>query len=126
MATYVASEPATTASIRSSARPPETSFTIRAPASRARSATSARIVSTETTAPSRRQRLDDREHPGQLLGRQRPGGARAGGLAAHVDDVGAVRDELPAVRDRRLGSAQRPPSENESGVTLTTPISRGP
>ena len=29
------------------------------------------------------------------------------------------------MRDRGLGVAQRPPSEKESGVTLTTPISTG-
>ena len=49
-----------------------------------------------------RQGADDRYDARQLLGDQRPGGARSGRLAADVEDVGAVREQLPAVRDRRL------------------------
>ena len=52
MATYVASEAATVGSMVGSARPPETSLTMAAPASRAACATSARIVSTETVTPA--------------------------------------------------------------------------
>ena len=56
MATYAAPLAATTSCIRGSARPPETSLTIRAPASTAASATSLRMVSTETSRRHRRAR----------------------------------------------------------------------
>ena len=56
----------------------------------------------------------------------RPLGARPGGLAADVEEVGALRDELAAVGDGGLGRrTSAPPSLNESGVTLTTPMTSG-
>ena len=42
------------------------------------------------------QRLDDRHDPTELLVGRHLGGLRTGGLAAHVDDVGALRDQLQA------------------------------
>ena len=74
-----------------------------APASSAASATSARMVSTETTAPSPASCADDRDDAVELLGDQRAGGAGAGGLAADVEQVGAVGEQLPAVGDGGLG-----------------------
>ena len=68
---------------------------------------------------------DDRLDPAQLLVGGDPLRARPGRLAADVDDVGALGDQLQAVLDRRPRRRYHwPPSENESGVTLTTPITR--
>ena len=83
-----------------SARPPETSFTATAPASSARAATSARIVSMESTAPRAGQRLDHRDHPAQFLGRFGTSRAGTGGLTADVEQVGAFGQQLVAVLDR--------------------------
>ena len=53
-------------------------------------------------------------------------GARAGRLAADVEDVGALAPAAARNARARAGaSACRPPSEKESGVTLTMPITRG-
>ncbi|GMA22920.1 hypothetical protein GCM10025864_06790 [Luteimicrobium album] len=49
-----------------------------------------------------RERLDHRQDPAQLLGLVDPDGARAGGLAAHVEQVRAVREQLVPVGDRRV------------------------
>ncbi len=46
-------------------------------------------------------------------------------LAADVDDRRALSGDLLRVRERRAGSRKRPPSENESGVTLSTPMTTG-
>ena len=89
--------------MRSSARPPETSLMSTAPASSARSATSARIVSTDTVTPCADQAGDDGDDAAQLLlgvDAQRTG---PGGLAADVDDVGALGDELEPVADGGVG-----------------------
>ena len=57
------------------------------------------------------------------LDRRTVGDAR---LAADVDHVGAVREQRSRQRDAvRRASRARPPSENESGVALTIPISHG-
>ena len=85
------------------------------------------VVSTERSpAPrSRRPRMTGttRRH---LLARVHAGGpARPRGLAADVHDVGARLEQRQAVGDggiRRRRS--RPPSENESGVTLSTPMTQ--
>ena len=100
MQTYVAPESATTSRIRGSARPPETSLTIVAPAASASAATSARMVSTDTVAPSRGELADHRDHAAELLLDQRPGRAGTGRLTADVEDVGAVGEEVATVRDR--------------------------
>ena len=93
---------ATRAGISGSARPPLTSLTREAPASSAAAATSARIVSIDTGARVA-QRLDDGDDAAQLLGGARPLGTGPGGLATDVEQVGALGDELAAVRDRGLG-----------------------
>ena len=52
-------------------------------------------------------------------------GARPGRLAADVDDVGALGDHAAGRGPTAAaGSNHWPPSENESGVTLSTPITR--
>ena len=69
------------------------------------------------------QRRDHRQHPALLLGRVDRLGARPGRLAADVDDVGPSAATGPGRgRWRVAGSNQRPPSEKESGVTFTTPM----
>ena len=64
-------------------------------------------------------------HPPQLLVRPDRRRARIGRLAAEVEDVGSGRRQLPAVGDGGCGVEEWPPSENESGVTLTTPMTSG-
>jgi hypothetical protein len=49
------------------------------------------------------QGLDDRDDPAQLLVDRHGLGARAGGLAADVDPVGALVDQPAAVRDGGVG-----------------------
>ena len=61
----------------------------------------------------RREGGDDRDHPRQLLLDQGPGRAGARGLAADVEDVGAVREQLPAVAGSLFSSYAGP-------YTLTT------
>ena len=74
----------------------------------------------------RGQRRDDGQHPALLLVRVHRGRRRAGRLAADVDHRRHLR---PRARGRgrrpRPGRTYRPPSEKESGVTLTTPITAG-
>ena len=91
----------------------------------AASATSARMVSTETAAPSAASALDHRDHAAELLGHA-AAGWRRGGWTRRRRRAG--RRPRPAARGRarsRSVVGPAPPSENESGVTLTTPISRG-
>ena len=55
-------------------------------------------------------------------------GLRAGsrGLATDVDDARAFGDHAPRMRQRRRKIREwRPPSEKESGVTLSTPMTTG-
>ena len=103
---------ATTGIIAGSARPPLTSLTSVAPAATACSATAARIVSTLTSDACRGQFADHGEHPAQLLGLVDPGGARAGGLAADVDQVGALGDQVEAVLDGDV-RVEPPPAVGE-------------
>ena len=48
--------------------------------------------------------------------------AGAGRLPADVEDLRALVDEPAAVLDGGVRVEEAPPSENESGVTLTTPM----
>ena len=52
-------------------------------------------------------------------------GARPGGFSADVDDVRAVGDETPHVRDRIRGRKKLPPSLKLSGVTFRMPTMIG-
>ena len=125
MQTYVVPEAATTSRIRGSARPPETSLTIVAPEATACSATSERIVSTDTVAPP--------ADSSRITGITRPSSSSTSGRVApgRVDSPPMSRMSAPSANRSRpcaiaaSGVDQRPPSEKESGVTLTTPISNG-
>ena len=72
------------------------------------------------------QRLDDRDDPAQLLGRRDTGSAPGPGrLAADVERRRRPRRRAAGrARPRRRGRANCPPSQNESGVTLTTPMTQ--
>ena len=52
-------------------------------------------------------------------------GARTGRLAPDIDDGGTLVEERERMGDRRSVVPNRPPSLNESGVTLTIPITLG-
>ena len=72
------------------------------------------------------ERLENRNNAPKLLffgHRRMPGPGR---FAANVHDRGALGDHGPGARDRGGWTSKcRPPSENESGVTLRMPISAG-
>ena len=71
----------------------------------------------------RREPLDHRDGAVELLGGGHGLGARARGRAADVEDRGALGHQLRApCSTAASGSRKRPPSENESGVTLTMPM----
>lgn len=114
---------AATAGIMSgSARPPLTSLTRTAPAATAFSATRARMVSTETVTPSEASPFTTgmtRRSSSDSSTRLAPG---------RVDSPPTSTRSAPSdTRSRPCFTAavvsnQRPPSEKESGVTLTTPM----
>src|SRR5689334_12300026 len=111
--------------ISGSARPPDTSLTMLAPAAIARSATSARMVSTLTVALEASSVMTGttRSSSSCSVGRVAPG---------RVDSPPMSRMSAPSASSSSpwaiaaSGSTYLPPSENESGVTLTTPMSSGP
>src|SRR6478752_1771773 len=110
---------ATHGTMSGSARPPETSLTMEAPASTAARATEARIVSTETTAPSAARAVTTGRSSSSTDGRSAPG---------RVDSPPTSTMSAPAASTSRpcamaaSCSNHSPPSEKESGVTLTTPM----
>ena len=91
------------ASMSASAKPPDTSLTMRAPASTAASAVDG-VHGVDADDGSRLgERPHDRQHP-LLLHRDRHAlGARTGRLAADVEQVRALGTESEPVRDRGLG-----------------------
>src|SRR5262249_6238926 len=107
-----------------SASPPLTSLTSRAPASSAGCATSARIVSTLTGTPA--------AASARMTGPTRRSSSSADTRCApgRVDSPPTSTMSAPCAASSRpraiaaSGPNQDPPSENESGVTLTTPITR--
>src|SRR4051794_33156653 len=118
----LATRPASSGSNRNA----ETSFTIRAPAWRAASATASLVVSIETRAtPFTASR--------STTGTTRSSSTSAGTdwAPGRVDSPPTSRISAPSAassspwRIAASGSRYRPPSENESGVTLTTPITMG-
>lgn len=117
---------ATTRDMSGSTSPPETSLTITAPSSTARSAVLAFIVSTLTAIPS--------ETSCCTTGRTRSCSTSTGTRSApgRVDSPPTSTRSAPvATRCRACASAAstarcRPPSLNESGVTLRIPITRVP
>ncbi len=111
-----------------SSRNAATSFTMAAPASSAagrpptspyrsrRSRSGCARASASTTGTTRAQ---------LLLGGHRLGSARPGGLAADVDDRGAVPSSASACASAASAPAKRPPSLKLSGVTLRMPTRTG-
>ena len=104
-----------------------TSLMMSAPAATAARITSGLLVSTEmNTGGLAAQRFDDRDDALEFFVERGRRGAGTRGFAAHVDDGGALADHAPRLRQRRASSSlKRPPSEKESGVTLSTPITTG-
>ena len=98
---------------------------MRAPASRQARATAARRVSIETTTP--------RPASASTTGRTRRSSSSAGtaGQPGRVDSPPTSTMSAPSETKRRpssmacAGSRRSPPSEKESGVTLTIAITRG-
>src|SRR5438309_11331496 len=126
MNTYPAPAVATRGIISESPRPAVMSLTTVAPASRAAAATEASEVSTLTGTPASAAR---RKMTGTT--RRRCSSAGTGGDPGRVDSPPTSRTAAPAAASSRPcstarpGSRNRPPSENESGVTFTIPITAG-
>ena len=118
--------PATTPAISGSWRNADTSFTIRAPACSAASATAALRVSTETIGPTEAAK---RSITGTTRSSSSP--SDTGSAPGRVDSPPTSTIAAPSaassarVRDGRVGVEVQPPSENESGVTFTTPMTTG-
>ena len=79
-----------------------------APASSAARATADFVVSMESRAPPPASRFDHRHHSPELLLRRDRIRARAGGLAADVEDRRPLLHEPPAVLHRRLRVEEQP------------------
>ena len=117
-----------------SARPPETSLMMWAPASMAASAVAAWMVSTETMAlpeaPAPSALPAPSARSARTTGRTREISVSMSTLWApgRVDSPPTSMMSAPWAMSSRAwataasGSAQRPPSEKESGVTLRTPM----
>ena len=113
-------------SMSGSAVPPDTSLTIAAPASSAARGDAAFVgVDADRHAGVGGERRARPAGPGAALRRRRPASA-----PGRVDSPPTSSTAAPAaasceaVRDRGVGDREkRPPSEKESGVTFTTPIS---
>jgi hypothetical protein len=99
-----------------------TQFTIDAPLPRACSATRGDVVSIDTITPVRA--AASMVPPSRAICSSSPitRRPRPRRLGADVDDVGALRDHLVARRRRDAFVDEQPPSENESGVRLSTPM----
>ena len=115
---------ATSGAIAGSNPKPLTSFTRSAPASRAARATSAlRGVDRERPGAPAPQRLDHRGDAARLLRGRRPAPRRAASTRRRRPPCRRPSsNSAQPVRDGRVGARERPPSENESGVTLRTPM----
>src|SRR4051812_14175968 len=115
--------PATSPASSGSKRKAETSLTIVAPASSAARATATFVVSIETRGPA----PDSCSTTGNT--RRSSSSAGTGSAPGRVDSPPTSRMSAPSAASWRpcataaSGSRNRPPSENESGVTFTTPIS---
>src|SRR5947207_5781658 len=116
---------ATSFAIAGSPRPPETSLTMVAPTANASAATLARVVSMLTGSPA--------AASSRTTGRTRAisVGASIRSAPGRVDSPPTSTMSAPSARmatpcaTAASRSAYRPPSENESGVTLRTPITTG-
>src|SRR6266511_1931003 len=124
MTTYGTRAAATKGTMAGSARPPLTSLTARAPAASAASATPARIVSMLTTAPA----PASSRTTGNTLRSSSSTGTRS--APGRVDSPPTSRMSAPSASSRSpcaiasSAAKKAPPSENESGVTLITPMTR--
>ena len=102
-----------------------TSLSSVAPAATAARATAALRVSIETRAPLGGERLDHGDDPPQLLR------LATGAAPGRVDSPPTSSQSAPSASRARpwamaaAWSSNCPPSENESGVTLMTPITSG-
>ena len=92
-----------------------------APCSSAANATEARVVSMDSTAFGN-QRVHSAQHTGLLVGFADAFGSRTGGFRSDVDDVGTGFIIASPWALAASGASQRPPSEKESSVMLSTPI----
>src|SRR5690242_10026491 len=123
IATYPAPAPATTPSISGSAVPADTSLTIVAPARSAASATAAFVVSTLIGTSTR-------AATSEMTGSTRAisVSASTGSAPGRVDSPPTSSTAAPAPASSQAwatalaGATKRPPSEKESGVTFTTPM----
>ncbi len=114
----------TTAAMSGSARPPLTSLTISAPASSAADAISARMVSMLTTAPAAtRPRTTGSTRPDSSSALTRCAPGRVDSPPTSTMSAPSCTSDMPWVM-AASGSRNAPPSEKESGVTLTTPMTR--
>src|SRR5690606_8841424 len=126
MITYRQPASPTTLVMAGSASPPETSLTTATPASSAAAATAARVVSTLMGTPAAAK--------SRITGSTRAISVSASTRSApgRVDSPPTSTRSAPCSRMRTAcataasRSAYRPPSEYESGVTLSTPITTGP
>src|SRR5512140_2607564 len=107
-------------------KPPETSLMIRAPAATAARATTAFVVSIETVTPAAASRSTTgsarRSSSSAVTGRAR--GFVASPPTSRIS--APSRSSCSPCATATSASRYCPPSENESGVTLTTPITRTP
>ena len=117
---------ATVLAMAGSASPPDTSLTTDAPASTAAAATAARVVSMLTGTPSATSsRMTGSTRAFSTSASTRPAPGRVDSPPTSTRSAPASRMPMPwATAWSR--SSQRPPSENESGVTLRTPITTAP
>jgi hypothetical protein len=76
----------------------------------------------ETTMPASASASIDGKHAPQLFVERNGRGAGTRRLAAHVHEVGASSRQAPAVIDRAGRIEEAPPSEKESAVTFTMPM----
>lgn len=92
-----------------------------APCSSAANATEARVVIDGQHRPFGNQRVHSAQHTGLLVGFADAFGSRTGGFRSDVDGTG-FHHRLAMGFGRLREQSQRPPSEKESSVMLSTPI----
>src|SRR4051812_10313258 len=112
----------TTSAIAGSPNPPDTSLTTLAPALSAAAATGARYVSTEVGTPaavSSRSTGTTRNRSSSASTRCAPGRVDSPPTSMMSAPSARICTACPTAVSR---SVYRPPSENESGVTLSTPM----
>jgi hypothetical protein len=125
MSTHGQPASATTFAIVGSASPPETSLTTAAPASSAAAATLARVVSMLIGTPAAASaRITGTTRPISVSASIRSAPGRVDSPPTSTRSAPCARSSTPCATAASR-SAYRPPSEKESGVTLSTPITTG-